>query len=116
MLQRKRSLDDMHAQLRKYINRIPAALVSRIGSCSDPMIANEFKLFTILPQVVARICHSNNTVYTILTQIVVKTVHAFPRQGLWTLLAVLKSSTKDRAARGLTCLQKISVGDIRRSM
>ncbi|EAS29766.2 UVSB PI-3 kinase [Coccidioides immitis RS] len=91
MTQRKRSLDDMNAQFRKYINRIPAAL-----------------LFTILPQVVTRICHSNNTVYNILTQIVVKTVHAFPQQGLWTLLAVLKSSTKDRASRGLACIHKIT--------
>ncbi|KAI1919319.1 serine/threonine-protein kinase M1 [Ophidiomyces ophidiicola] len=84
MTQRKKSLDDMHTQLRKYISRIPAALV------------------------VARICHSNNTVYNILTQIVVKTILAFPQQGLWTLLAVLKSSTKDRASRGLTCIQKIT--------
>ncbi|EEP77729.1 hypothetical protein UREG_02578 [Uncinocarpus reesii 1704] len=89
--QRKKSLDDMNAQFRKYINRIPAAL-----------------LFTILPQVVARICHANNAVYNLLAQIVVKTIHAFPQQGLWTLLAVLKSSTKDRASRGLTCLQKIT--------
>ncbi|WEW59433.1 serine/threonine-protein kinase M1 [Emydomyces testavorans] len=92
MMQRKKSLDDMNAQLRKYINRIPPAL-----------------LFTILPQVVTRICHLNSTVYNILTQIVLKTVQAFPQQGLWTLLAVLKSSTKDRASRGLACIHKITV-------
>ncbi|KAL4939554.1 hypothetical protein BDV06DRAFT_34599 [Aspergillus oleicola] len=88
--QRKKSLDDMHAQLKKYINRMPAAL-----------------LFTILPQVVARICHPNTTVYNLLTKIVAKAVNAFPQQGLWTVLAVAKSSSTDRASRGLTCLQKI---------
>ncbi|QSS66872.1 phosphatidyl inositol 3-kinase [Histoplasma capsulatum] len=91
MAQRKKCLDDMHTQLRKYFNRIPAAL-----------------LFTILPQVVARICHSNSTVYNILTQIVVKTANSFPQQALWTVLAVLKSSSKDRASRGMSCLQKIT--------
>ncbi|KAJ9198046.1 hypothetical protein DTO164E3_5302 [Paecilomyces variotii] len=91
MSQRKKSLDDMHTQLKKYLNRMPAVL-----------------LFTILPQVVARICHSNPTVYDLLTKIVVKAVNAFPQQGLWTVLAVVKSSSKDRASRGITCLQKIT--------
>ncbi|KAJ0422527.1 hypothetical protein BJY00DRAFT_69114 [Aspergillus carlsbadensis] len=89
--QRKKSLDDMHSQLRKYVSRMPAAL-----------------LFTILPQVVARICHPNPTVYNLLTKIVAKAVNAFPQQGLWTVLAVVKSSSKDRASRGFTCLQKIT--------
>jgi hypothetical protein len=68
------------------------------------------QLFTILPQVVARICHPNPTVYNLLTKIVAKAVNAFPQQGLWTVLAVVKSSSKDRASRGFTCLQKITVG------
>ncbi|KAL5332264.1 hypothetical protein BJX70DRAFT_393110 [Aspergillus crustosus] len=90
--QRKKSLDDMHSQIKKYVSsRIPAAL-----------------LFTILPQVVARICHPNPTVYNLLTRIVTKAVGAFPQQGLWTVLAVVKSSSKDRASRGFTCLQKIT--------
>ncbi|KAI2888820.1 hypothetical protein CBS63078_10365 [Aspergillus niger] len=89
--QRKKSLDDMHTQLRKYVNRIPAAL-----------------LFTILPQVVARICHPNTTVYDLLTKIVARAVNSFPQQGLWTVLAVVKSSSKDRASRGISCLQKIT--------
>ncbi|KAL4888524.1 UVSB PI-3 kinase [Aspergillus ambiguus] len=89
--QRKKSLDDMHSQLKKYVNRMPAAL-----------------LFTILSQVVARICHPNPTVYDLLTKIVAKAVNFFPQQGLWTVLAVVKSSSKDRASRGMNCLQKIT--------
>jgi serine/threonine-protein kinase ATR len=91
--QRQKSLDEMHAQLKKYIEkRLQAAL-----------------LFTILPQVVARICHPNSTVYDLLTRIVAKAVHNFPQQGLWTVLAVVKSSNKERATKGFTCLQKIMV-------
>ncbi|KAF7116577.1 hypothetical protein CNMCM5793_005058 [Aspergillus hiratsukae] len=89
--QRKKTLDDMHSQLKKYLNRMPAAL-----------------LFTILPQVVARICHPHSTVYELLTRIVAKVVNAFPQQGLWTVLAVVKSSSKDRASRGINCLHKIT--------
>ncbi|PWY66408.1 hypothetical protein BO70DRAFT_390661 [Aspergillus heteromorphus CBS 117.55] len=88
--QRKKSLDEMHSQLKKYVNRIPAPL-----------------LFTILPQVVARICHPNTIVHDLLTKIVAKAVNSFPQQGLWTVLAVVKSSSKDRASRGINCLQKI---------
>ncbi|KAI9373995.1 hypothetical protein BJX61DRAFT_532757 [Aspergillus egyptiacus] len=95
--QRKKCLDDIHSQLKKYINRVPAAL-----------------LFTILPQVVARISHPHSTVYNLLTRIVAKAVHAYPQQGLWTILAVVKSSSKDRASRGFTCLQKIT--DVSRKM
>jgi serine/threonine-protein kinase ATR len=58
---------------------------------------------------VARICHSNPTVYELLTKIVVKIVSSFPQQGLWTVLALVKSSSKERASKGLTCLQKITV-------
>ncbi|GBF64420.1 kinase [Trichophyton mentagrophytes] len=91
MSQRKKNLDEMHSQLKKYISRISPAL-----------------LFTILPQVVARICQSNTTVYNTLTSMIVRPVVAFPQQGLWTVLALLKSSSKDRASRGITILQKIT--------
>lgn len=40
---------------------------------------------------------------------IVRPVVAFPQQGLWTVLALLKSSSKDRASRGITILQKITV-------
>ena len=56
---------------------------------------------------VARICHRNNTVYDLLTRMVTKAVSSFPQQGLWTVLAVVKSSNKDRAFKGQACLNKI---------
>lgn len=58
---------------------------------------------------VARICHQNWTVYDLLTKIVTRAVNSFPQQGLWTVLAVVKSSSKDRASRGVNCLHKIMV-------
>ncbi|OKO99085.1 Protein kinase rad3 [Penicillium subrubescens] len=38
---------------------------------------------------------------------VTKAVQSFPQQGLWTVLAVVKSSNKDRALKGQACLSKI---------
>lgn len=57
---------------------------------------------------VARICHRNNTVYDLLTRMVTKAVQSFPQQGLWTVLAVVKSSNKDRALKGQACISKIT--------
>lgn len=91
--QRKRVIDETNKYIQKYVDRIQAAV-----------------LYTILPQVVARICHTNPAVYAILVHIVVKVVRAFPNQSLWTLLAVAKSQSKDRASRGLTIISKVVEG------
>jgi serine/threonine-protein kinase ATR len=89
--QRKQVIDEVNAQMKKYAaDRLHASL-----------------LYTILPQVVARICNPNPVVYSILTIMVVKVVKAYPQQALWTLLAVVQSQSKDRASRGITLIQKI---------
>jgi serine/threonine-protein kinase ATR len=87
---RKRVIEECNKYIHKYIDRIQSAV-----------------LYTILPQVVARICHTNPAVYAILVNVVVKVVRAFPNQALWTLLAVAKSQSKDRASRGLTIITKV---------
>ena len=81
--QRKKIVHETNAQMEKYLNRFPPVT-----------------LYTILPQVVARICHPNPKACDILVSMVVKVVRAFPNQAMWTLLAVLKSSSKERSDRG----------------
>ncbi|KKY18324.1 putative phosphatidylinositol 3and 4-kinase [Phaeomoniella chlamydospora] len=87
---RKKVVDDVNSQLKKYIDRIPAYL-----------------LYTILPQVVARIVHPNTAVYNNMVALIVRVVRAYPQQAMWTVLAVVKSSNKERAGRGLSILGKI---------
>ena len=87
---RKRVIEDTNTYIKKYVERIQPSI-----------------LYTILPQVVARICHTNKVVYDILVTIVVRVVRAFPQQALWTLLAVIKSQSKDRANRGLSIVAKV---------
>ncbi|KAL8830882.1 MAG: hypothetical protein Q9191_001178 [Dirinaria sp. TL-2023a] len=88
--QRRKMLTAIHTQLKKYTDKLPA-----------------FVFYTALSQIVARICHSNNTVYAHLTDIIAKVVSQHPQQALWTLLAVVKSSSRERAQRGHTCMSKL---------
>lgn len=88
--QRKRVIEDTNFQIKKYLERIQASL-----------------LYTITPQVVARICHKSKAVSDILGSIVVTVVQAFPQQAYWTLLAVVESQQKERAVKGLALVNKI---------
>ncbi|KIX95534.1 uncharacterized protein Z520_08654 [Fonsecaea multimorphosa CBS 102226] len=88
--QRKRIIEETNNQIKKYIDRLQPVL-----------------LYTILPQIVARICHPSKVVCEILGGIVVKVVRAFPQQAFWTLLAVVESQQKERALKGLSIVNKI---------
>lgn len=89
--QRRKLLGSLNGQMKKYIDRLPP-----------------FIWYTAFPQIVARICHANKTIYGHLVDIVTKVVIGHPPQALWTLLAMVKSSSKDRAERGHTCLGNIT--------
>lgn len=87
---RRKLLGACNSQIRKYVDRLPA-----------------FVWYTALSQIVARICHPNQAVYNLLVDIVTKVVVQHTAQALWTLLAVVKSFSKDRASRGMACLTRI---------
>lgn len=89
-IQRKKLLAAVNIQVKKYIDRLPA-----------------FVFYTALAQIVARICHPSQKVYAHLVDIVAKVVMTHPQQSLWTLLAMVKSSSKDRASRGVVCMNKV---------
>ena len=88
--QRRKLLGAVHTQLKKYVDRLPP-----------------FVFYTALAQIVARICHTNRAVNDILVDIVARVVTHHPKHALWTLLAVVKSSSKDRASKGLACMTKV---------
>ncbi|KIW57017.1 hypothetical protein PV05_05622 [Exophiala xenobiotica] len=90
--QRKRVIEETNTQIKKYIVVVQAVL-----------------FYTILPQVIARICHGNKTISELLGTIIVKVVKAFPQQAFWSLLAVVESQQKDRAVKGLGLVSKICV-------
>ncbi|KAI9681820.1 MAG: serine/threonine-protein kinase M1 [Trizodia sp. TS-e1964] len=90
LLQQKNNLRDMNELMERYMEKLPAYI-----------------FYTALSQMVARICHPNTEVYRVLQAIIVRVVSTFPRQALWTLLAVAKSSEVERSHRGLNTLYKI---------
>ncbi|KAL8671782.1 MAG: hypothetical protein Q9168_003729 [Polycauliona sp. 1 TL-2023] len=98
--------DEFRAHTAQQRRRILAALNSQIKKYSDRLPG--FVFYTAFSQIVARIVHPNPAVYPLLIDIVAKVVTAHPQQALWTLLAVVKSSSKDRAIRGKLCLEKIN--------
>jgi len=89
MAQRRKMLGACNSQFAKYVDRLPA-----------------FVPYTALSQVVARICHPNQSVYNLLVDVVAKVVKDLAPQALWTLLALIKSSSKDRANRGVACMTR----------
>jgi len=88
--QRKKLFGAVSSQIKKYIDRLPS-----------------FVFYTAFAQIVARICHTNQTIYGHLVDIIAKVVATHPQQALWTLLAVVKSSAKERSHRGAACMTKI---------
>ena len=80
----------MNTQVKKHVERLPP-----------------FVWYTAFSQLVARICHGNETISGLLVEIITKVVISHPAQAVWTLLALLKSSAKERAERGQSCYNNI---------
>jgi len=87
--EQRKLLAACNSQIKKYIDRLPA-----------------FVFYTALSQVVARICHPSQSVYNLILDMVVKVVVQHTPQALWTLLAVYRSSSQDRAKRGAACITR----------
>ncbi|KAL2062316.1 hypothetical protein VTL71DRAFT_6582 [Oculimacula yallundae] len=84
---RKTHLDQIHMRFKKYTSKLPA-----------------YMFYTALPQIVARIAHSNHEVYKYLQMMIITVVSTYPQQALWSLLAVSTSNQSDRRARGASIL------------
>ncbi|KUJ09266.1 protein kinase-like protein rad3 [Mollisia scopiformis] len=87
---RRKTLDNVHQRWDKYINKLPA-----------------YMFYTALPQIVARIAHHNTEVFKFLQLMIAKVIEAYPRQALWSLLAVCSSTQSDRKARGGNILTRL---------
>lgn len=90
MAQRLKTLHFINEQVKKYTDRIPTVL-----------------FLTILPQLVARICHPNKELNIVLRRIIMKTTFAYIQQALWTVLPLLKSQAIDRRKKGKLIFSEI---------
>ncbi|KAK8195018.1 uncharacterized protein BKA78DRAFT_366770 [Phyllosticta capitalensis] len=81
-------LEKVEGHLKRYaIERLPA-----------------FIFYPALPQLITRICHHRKKTYDKLSRLIVRVVGEYPRQSLWSLLAVVKSTNTLRSARGSATL------------
>ncbi|KAF2086780.1 putative phosphatidylinositol 3 and 4-kinase [Saccharata proteae CBS 121410] len=86
-------LEQTNKQFKKYaIERLPAYI-----------------FYTALPQMITRISHPNQQIYDLLSRLIVKVASTYPHQSLWSLLAVVKSTSPDRSSRGVALLAKLRV-------
>ncbi|PWW75517.1 hypothetical protein C7212DRAFT_358109 [Tuber magnatum] len=81
--ERGKCLKLLHSSIKRYSERLP------------PWV-----FFTALPQMLSRIAHPQNSVYDLLQSIIVKVVAGNPQQALWSLMAVCRSTSRERADRG----------------
>lgn len=91
--ERENQLKILHnSLLARYVDKIPA-----------------YMWYTVLPQILSRICHPHPTVHQNLEHIIVKVVSTHPQQALWSLMAVIKSTQKERSSRGHRVIGLIQV-------
>lgn len=68
---------------------------------------------TVLPQLVSRILHANETLYDVLEQILLKVLSSFPHHGFWAMASGAKSNTNRRSKRNMRIFQKAKVRTLR---
>uniref|UniRef100_A0AAY5ESI2 Serine/threonine-protein kinase ATR n=1 Tax=Electrophorus electricus TaxID=8005 RepID=A0AAY5ESI2_ELEEL len=87
-------------QLRADLSKINAVISEHTGNLSP------YQFLTAFSQLISRICHSNDDVFAVLTEIIAKVFLAYPQQAMWMMAAVSKSSYPTRMNRCKEILKK----------
>jgi serine/threonine-protein kinase ATR len=95
--QRRVLLGAIHEHLQKYIARLPAFVVSTKLTCHIPGLTASV-LYSFIANRCSHLSSQPESVW--LADIVIKVVTTHPQQALWTLFAVVKSSSTERATEG----------------
>ncbi|GEM06491.1 phosphatidylinositol 3-/4-kinase [Rhodotorula toruloides] len=96
------ALDGEDHDLLKYFTRCNGYL--RKATVQQPLPA--YLWLTVLPQLVSRILHANDTLYDVLEQILLKVLSSFPHHGFWAMASGAKSNTTRRSKRNMRIFQK----------
>lgn len=87
---RQGHLQHVHEQLDKYVPKIPP-----------------YTFYIAFSQIITRISHPHEDVHRQLSTIMLKVLTKYPAQALWSILAVVKSSDKERSSRGAKVLTRL---------
>ncbi|XP_077477545.1 serine/threonine-protein kinase ATR [Stigmatopora argus] len=86
--------------MRQELSKINAVVAEQCAKLAP------YQFLTAFSQLISRICHSNNDVFSVLTSIVAKVFLAYPQQAMWLMTAVSKSSYPTRMNRCSQILKK----------
>ncbi|XP_041120696.1 serine/threonine-protein kinase ATR-like [Polyodon spathula] len=87
-------------QIRSDLAKINRAIMEHTNHLSP------YQFLTAFSQLISRICHSHDEVFTVLTEIIAKVFLAYPQQAMWMMTAVCKSSYPTRVNRCKEILRK----------
>jgi len=107
----KKPLDAVHGaeKFREHTEKLRLRQLKELHQSTERYMAKlgAWMFFTALPQLMSRIIHSNEKVYTQIQNIIVKVVMTYPQQSMWSLMAVTKSTSKERSQRGQRVLAQL---------
>ncbi|CAB1433197.1 unnamed protein product [Pleuronectes platessa] len=87
-------------QMRQELSKINAAVSEHCANLAP------YQFLTAFSQLISRVCHSSDEVFTVLIAIVAKVFLAYPQQAMWLMTAVSKSSYPMRMNRCNQILKK----------
>ncbi|XP_061551565.1 serine/threonine-protein kinase ATR [Phycodurus eques] len=87
-------------QLRQELSKINTAVGEHCANLAP------YQFLTAFSQLISRVCHSSDDVFTVLMTIVAKVFLAYPQQAMWLMTAVSKSSYPTRMNRCNQILKK----------
>jgi serine/threonine-protein kinase ATR len=73
--------------------------------CSD----KDIQWYTAFPQIVSRVGHNNQDVFTNLSKLITTVIQEYPNQALWLFTSVVKSTKPNREQRGRDILKQLQV-------
>ncbi|KJE97226.1 hypothetical protein CAOG_09113 [Capsaspora owczarzaki ATCC 30864] len=85
------TLHRLNVIMRRSVDRIPPYL-----------------FYIVFSQLVSRICHSSTSVMRVLEAILLRVLRAYPAQGLWYMMAISKSTHRQRSTRCLEILKRFA--------
>ncbi|XP_062295726.1 serine/threonine-protein kinase ATR [Scomber scombrus] len=87
-------------QMRQELSKINTAVSEHCANLAP------YQFLTAFSQLISRVCHSSDEVFTVLKTIVAKVFLAYPQQAMWLMTAVSKSSYPMRMNRCNQILKK----------
>ncbi|XP_024119150.1 serine/threonine-protein kinase ATR isoform X2 [Oryzias melastigma] len=87
-------------QMRQELSKINAIVTEHCTNLAP------YQFLTAFSQLISRVCHSSDEVFTVLMNIVAKVFLAYPQQAMWLMTAVSKSSYQMRMNRCNQILKK----------